>query len=130
MCPRQSLRDLNADCDGVLDWQRTLADPAAQRRAFDELHGNEDHAIRLADLVDGCDVWMGNGGGGTRLAQKPGTPIFVGDDVRGENLQRNRTPQVLVLGPEDHTHPALADFGEDSEVGKGPSFHRLPTDAG
>jgi hypothetical protein len=32
---------------------------------------------------------------------------------------------VDIFGSVDHTHPTLAEFGEDAEVGQSPSFHRV-----
>jgi hypothetical protein len=85
---------------------------------------NEDNTVRLADLINGCNVGMRDCRRRTRLAQEPGPSLLVADDVGGQDFQRNRATEVLVFGSVDHTHPALANLGEDSEVGKGPPFHR------
>ena len=128
MCPGQSFGDLERNVEGIFNRQRPPPDTTAQRRALDELHGNEHDAVRFADLVDGRDIGMRNRCGSTRLAQEPLAPFLIGDDVWGEDLQGNWTTKILIFGSVDHTHPTLADLGEDSEVGKGGPFHRLSDD--
>ena len=91
-------------------------DVLAQRLPLDQLHGDEDDAIHLVDLVDGCDIGVVDGGRRAGLTHEAKTPLLVGNQVRGQHLQRHLTLQLRVLGAVDDPHAALADPVEDFEV--------------
>jgi hypothetical protein len=48
----QALGDLVADLHGALEVELALGDQAADRPAFDVLHGDEHRAVGLVDIVD------------------------------------------------------------------------------
>ena len=56
--------------------------------------------------------------GSPGFAHEAQTALLVGELVGGEHLQRDGALELLVLGPADDTHPALADPVEDAEVGE------------
>jgi len=56
VCGCQGAGDVRRVSDSALDAQRAALEHHVQRRAIYILHGDEVHAIRLGDLVDGDDV--------------------------------------------------------------------------
>ena len=67
--------------------ERTAPQPRRQRFAFDVLHDDEVAAAGVgADLVDGADVRMVEGGGRLRLAQQPAADLVVAGAASRRNL--------------------------------------------
>ncbi len=96
-----------------------------QGRALVERHGQKAHAFVLADLVDGADVRVVEGGGGLGLAAEA-------DLVRGahgapmmKELDRHLAAQLDVRGEVDDSHAASAQGPEQPVVGDLPAGEGL-----
>ena len=90
--------------------------PARESRArqgltLEQLHGDEQLAAVLPDLVHLADVRVVDAGRGPGLAAEPLAGRLVG---LGDRLDRDPPPQALVLGREDDAHAALAEPVEDA----------------
>ena len=65
---RQRVEDAQAGRDRFGDAQWRALEPLGQRRALEQFHGDEQHAVVFADLVDLTDVRMVDRRGRARLA--------------------------------------------------------------
>src|SRR5436190_2679240 len=88
----------------------TTRDEVLERTAEDELHDDEPDTLGLADVVDADDVGMVQLRDRARFAKEPrathlGRPRGLGD----ESLDRDRTPELVVVSAIDLAHRALTD---------------------
>ena len=104
---------------------RLAGQELGQGRPLVEGHGQEAHAFVLADLIDGADVRVVEGGGGLGLAAEAdlvggahGAPVV-------EKLDRHLAAQLDVLGEVDDPHAAAAERPEQPVVGDLPARERL-----
>ncbi len=113
---RHAARDLGHDAQRLVDSERTGGEKRPEIGPGQELHRNEGDAIDLVDLVHHRDVRVGDRGRGARLANQPLASTLRARPLRGEDLERNATPEAHVLRFIDLAHSALADPREDPEV--------------
>jgi hypothetical protein len=112
---RQPLGDFAADAEGVGQRQRPLAlQPVLQRLAFEQHHGQEEDTAVLADLVDGDDVVVLDGGGHLRLALEAAARVLVGGQRGPHGLEGDRPPQLQILRQKDNAHAAGAELAQDA----------------
>ena len=78
----------------------------------------------FADLVNGADVGMVQGGGSASFASKALEGLRVPCQVFGQKLQGNKTPQLGIFGFVHDTHTATAKFFEDAVVRNRLANHR------
>ena len=107
--------------DRLRDRQRPAAQPVRERLPLEQLHGDEQLAAVLADLVHLADVRVVDPGRG------PGLPAEApaGRVVRlGDRLHRDSTAEAVVLGREDDAHPALPEPVEDAVAAEVPGIAR------
>jgi hypothetical protein len=100
--------------------------PGPDAVAIDQLHGQEDLAAVLADLVDRDHVGMGQLGQRPRLApdQLAGlgaAPLRRGTDA--QQLDRHRPVQLWIPGPVDRAHATLSEHLDHLEAAD-PLGHR------
>ena len=79
-----------------------------QRRAVEEFHDDERLAVLLADVVDGADVGMVEGGGGAGFAAEALQGLAVSGDIFGEEFEGYEAVEARVFGLVDHAHAAAA----------------------
>jgi hypothetical protein len=87
--------------------------PVEQRphvAAGDVAHRDEQHAARLAGLVQRDDVRVIDGGGGLGLPVEPLPERLVGGQRRSQDLERDDAAELFVAGTEDRRHPAVPDL--------------------
>ena len=94
-----------------------------ERLPFEKLHGDEGLALVLVDVVDGADVGVVEGGGGTRLALEAFPGLVTREQPLGEELESHLSPQARVLGLVDDAHAPAAQLLEDAVVGDGLADH-------
>ncbi len=70
----------------------------------------------LANLVNGADVGMIQGRGGTRLAAKTLERVRIVGDFRRQELQRDEAAEFGVFGFIYNAHPATAELLDDAIV--------------
>ena len=73
--------------------------------------------VVLADVVEGDDVRMVEGGGRPCFLNEAAPPFGVGHDLGPQELDGDRPPQARVAGGVDHAHAAPANLGVDAIVG-------------
>ena len=71
-----------------------------------------------ADVVDDADVWVVEGGNRARLTFEALAKLGALRDVRGQNLDGDRTIEPRVSGLVDFTHSAGADRRDHLVVAK------------
>ena len=103
-----------ADRHRLGDAQRPAPQALGERLALEQLHGDEQLAAVLADLVDLADVRMVDAGRGAGLAPEAlarGLVAAPSDDIV---LSATRALQPLVARRVDDAHPALAELARRS----------------
>ena len=70
VCCVQRVRNLDGEGQNQLGFHRSPSDAVFQRQPVQKLHGDEGLPIVLADLVDGANVGMVEGGRSTSLPPK------------------------------------------------------------
>ncbi len=70
----------------------------------------------VTDLVDGDDVRVTQGRGGSRFHDEPSDPLFADDQLGGEDLQRDVALELRVVGAVDLPHATRAQWSYDPVV--------------
>ena len=91
-------------------------DAMLQRHAVQKLHGDEGLAVLLADVVNGADVGMIQGGCGLGFALETGEGLRVAGNFLGQKLEGDKTMKPGVFGFVDHAHAAAAQLLENAVV--------------
>ena len=86
--------------------------------AVEKFHGDEGAAFGFADVVDGADVGVIEGGGGLGFALEAGERLRIGGDVFGEEFECDEAMEAGVFGLVDNAHAAATEFVGDDEVGE------------
>ena len=105
--------DFDAQRERHLQFHRTSGDHVLEGHAVQELHDEESAAVVLADVVDGADVGMIQGGGRLGLAAETLQGLMILREIVGEEFQSDETAQTGVLGFVDDTHAATAELLHD-----------------
>ena len=73
----QAFAGLDGDVQRFVQLQGTLLDLLPHGQAFEIGHGQEGLALGFIDLVDGADIGVIEGGGGSRLSPEAGLVFLV-----------------------------------------------------
>jgi hypothetical protein len=101
--------DLHAQRQHVLHRKRPRLQFRRQRLPGNALHDQIVHAILLAYVVDGRDVWMAQLGQGASFFAEPAACGFIRQHAGGKYLDRDVTLQPLVAGAIHDPHAARAE---------------------
>jgi hypothetical protein len=112
---RESSQDPQADRQPLGHAQRPPPQTLGQRFALQQLHGDEQLAPVLADLVELAHVRMVDARRGPSLAPEPLPRRFVAAQRR-HRLQSDHALQPLVARRVHGAHPALAELARDCVV--------------
>ena len=82
---------------------------AAQVLTLDELHGDELHAVGLAQVVNADDVLVGDLGGEKQLLLEAVNDGLVAGQIGADDFQRHHAIQFDVPGFVDRAHPTFAE---------------------
>ncbi len=108
-------KDLDAEVDRAGGQQRpVLRDDLLQRAALEMLHRDVVGAVPLTAVVHRHDVRVLQAGGTRRLAPEPLDELRVLREAPVQDLQRDITAELQVLGAIHVRHPARADPLEDA----------------
>src|SRR5208337_5543143 len=87
--------------------------------SIQEFHHEEGAAVLLADVINGADVGVIQGGSGPRLPLETCERLRVVSDFVRQKLQGHEPVQADVLGLVNHAHSATAQLLDDAIVGDG-----------
>ena len=87
--------------------------PALQRFALEDRHGQEGNAVILIDFMDGDDVVILNRSGQASLAQETFLGLRAGSVLGEHDLESDLAQEPNILGEVDRPHAAVAEFLED-----------------
>ena len=91
-----------------------------QRRALDKLHGDVAHAIGFVDFLYTWQMWEWLSAEALRASSmSPGPRRRIGERARRQQLQRDITSQLCVVGAHYLAHPTGAEFLDDPVVAEG-----------
>jgi hypothetical protein len=85
----QRVGDFDADVEQAVHFQRVAVHSVLQRSAVEKFHGDEGFAVFFADIVDGANAGMVQGGSGLRLALEAPEGLLVARNFRGQKFQRD-----------------------------------------
>ena len=109
----EAVRDLHGVFHQFVDRNRTPADAPAERLAVEKFG----HEVRLrlvrADVVDGDDVGMLEGGGGARFLREAAQPVGIARGPGRQDLDGDVALEARVTRPIHLAHAATADVGDD-----------------
>ena len=115
MCGGEPARGWKQHVEHLAPTSPLLTQPLPERPAFDELHGEEDVAVQLTDVVDRQHVGVGEPRHRARLAKEALAHLFLRflrRSARPQHLERDRTAQLRVARGIDDSHSAGADWPE------------------
>ena len=121
---REAGRDLGGELEQLLHGEGTVLEHLLERPALHQLHRDEARPLVLADLVDGGDVRMVEGRGGTSLSLEAPPLIRVARRRLGEDLDRDLAAEAGVAGPIDLAHPPRTDQVREPRTGRAGSRGR------
>ena len=98
------------------DLERRPRQPFVQRLALQPFHDDERLAVVFADIVDGADVRVVEGGRGARFDAEAFDRLAIARQFLGDELKSDRTSQAAVIGAKDHAHATRAELRDDAIV--------------
>ena len=119
----EGVGDLNPQFEQLLELEWTALDLVLKGCAFQILHGDESFAVLLADVVDGANIGMVQGGSRLRLTLETAEGLRIFGDVFRKELQGHEAVQPRVFGFVDHAHSAATQAFNDAVVGNGLAYH-------
>src|SRR5208337_3397478 len=87
--------------------------------SIQEFHHEEGAAVLLADVINGADVGVIQGGSGPRLPLETCERLRVVSDFVRQKLQGHEPVQSDVLGLVNHAHSATTQLLDDAVMGDG-----------
>ena len=121
----ECIGNLNADAEQRFDIDGPPANAVLQRLPIEILHGDEGMAVMFIDLVYGADVRVIQGGCRLSLPLKAAQGLRIACDFVGKELQSDEALELGVLGFEDNTHAAAAEFLDNPVVRYGLADHAV-----
>src|SRR5579859_1852982 len=82
----KAVGDLDADFQELADGHGLSGNAVFERLAFEEFHGDERSTFKLANVVNGADVGVVQGGGGARFAAKAFDGLTVVGNIVGKKF--------------------------------------------
>jgi hypothetical protein len=89
--------------------------------ALQILHRDEGAAVLLADVMNGADIGMIQGGRGASLPLEPAQRLLVASQIVRQELEGHEATEPGVLRFVNHAHAAAAELLDDAVVGEGPA---------
>ena len=108
VCSLESVSERDAQIEQRTDVERTAGETCGERFALESFHDEKGPVLELANVVDGADVRMIQGGDGLRLALETRDREIIGALADRQNLDGNITPQPGVVGEIHLAHAACA----------------------
>ncbi len=96
-----------------------------QSHTVEKFHRDEGLAVLIANVVDGADVGMVQGGRSLGFALKSGQDLGIAGDIFGEKFQGNEAMEARVLSFVNDSHAATAELFGDPVVRDGLTNHTM-----
>src|ERR1700674_418981 len=112
----QALRNLRGVINRLTTWDRTIEQALAQGLPFEQLGDDVRRAVVHADVINGNNIGMTQGGGGTRLLLETAQPVLIMGEGGFEDLEGHVPPQPFVAGAVYFPHPPKAYLFQHSIV--------------
>jgi hypothetical protein len=112
------------DVHRVLQVQATIAQQIGQRAARHVTHDQERLAVMLAEVVNGDDGRMLEGGDDARFALEASTGCRLVAQITEQDLDRDIAADDGVVGQIDHRHAAVTQLGFDLITSNLDWFHQ------
>src|SRR6202140_4097730 len=118
----------NVDRNGEKNFpfQGPPANAMLKRQAVQKLHGQEERAVFLPNLMDRADIGMVEGGSGASFAAETFQCLGILRPIVGEKLKGDKSTQRDVFGLVNHAHATAAEFLDDAVVRDGTPDHARP----
>src|ERR1700674_149890 len=107
-------------------FERPPANAMFKRQAVQKLHGQEEMAVFLPNLMDRADIGMVEGGSGEGFAAETLQCLGLLRDIVGEKLKGDKSAKGDVFGLVNHAHAAAAEFLDDAVVRDSTPDHARP----
>jgi hypothetical protein len=121
--PVQVLGYLNGHTEQRIRVQWSPRNAVVQGQPIQKLHRDVGLLATLADVVNRADVGMVEGGGGTSFTSEAFQCLGVSGNVIWQELQRDKTPKLGVLGLVNDAHTAAAELLDDVVARNGLADH-------
>ena len=110
---RETLGYLMGDVGEPSRRQPAVGQQLAQGPALHQFHDDEGHAGLVADVMDGQDVGMVQGGSGLGFLLETTQTIAIVAEIGWEDLDRDRAIEASVARAVDLAHSACRERAED-----------------
>jgi len=107
-------------------FQSPPANAMLECQAVQKLHGQEEMAVFLTNLMDRADIRMVKRRSGAGFAAEAFQCLGILRDIVGRNLSATNRPSEIVFGLVNHAHAAPAEFLDDAVVRDGAPDHVCP----
>src|ERR1700757_751718 len=101
-----------------------IADHMFEGFSIQEFHDDERMAVLLADVINRADVCVIECGRSFSFTSESFQGLRIAREIFWKKLQGDEAIEASVLGFEDDTHPATAEFLNDAVVRDGLADHR------
>ena len=119
----QRVGNLNCQRQQRPHLQRTPRNPMLQPQPIEKLHRNESFAVCFANVVNRANVGMIQRRRRLRLHLKTRQGMRVPRNLRRQKLERDKPVQPRVLRLVHDSHPAPAEFFDNTVMRDGPPDH-------
>ena len=109
----EAVRDLDRVVEGLAHREGRAREADAQALAFEQLRGEVRPAVVVADVEDGEDVGMVEGGHRLRFDLEAPQAVGVRGHGRGEHLEGDIAPEAVIAGAVDLSHASGAEETRD-----------------
>ena len=108
--------DFDGEGEEFFDVHGAAVDAVLERLPIEKFHGDKGVAVLLADIVDGADVGMVQGGGGLRFPLESRESLRIPGDILRQKFQRDEALKARVFGLVNDTHASAAELFDDAVV--------------
>ena len=119
----EGVGDLDRQAEQHIHFQRTAGDAMLEGQAVQVLHGNEGLAILFANVVDGADVGVVQGGRRFGLTPEALQCLTILSHVFRQEFESDETIEPGVFGLVNDTHAAAAQLFNNAVVGDSLADH-------
>jgi len=121
----KSVGDFDANIEQNFHVKRATLDEMLESLTVEKFHGDERFSIFVANVIDGADAGVVQGGGGLRFPLETCQRLRIVSHFIGKEFQGNKTVQARVFGFVHDTHAAPAELLDNAVMRDGLADERL-----